>query len=254
MKYLKSFYMALGLFSGIPLPFQFWDHKLTATMVLSLPVVGLFIGALWWAASLLLLALNLPQILMAALLTLLPFFLAGFIHLDGYLDTSDALLSRRPLADKLQILKDPRVGAFAVVMLAALFLLQFAAMDVIVEGQRYLVLLIAITTLSRASAALSILLLRPLPESSYAAMMAEGNGSGPKIYLSALAVATIALSFYYAGTSGIIVALTVVFVYAVAITIVYKTFQGLSGDLLGYALVISELGGLFALALLQGVA
>jgi len=253
MRFIRGFYMALGMFCGIPLPFHIWDEKLTAVMVASLPLVGLVIGGIWWGVGLILLAPNFPLMIVAAIMTVVPFFTAGFIHLDGYMDTSDARLSRRPLEDKLRILKDPNVGAFAVVMLVILFLLQFAAIYSIVESGRFLALLIAVCVLSRACAAFSILALRHMSASNYSAMLGQNAGTGNKIFIIFTAAGAIVLSYVYAGTFGLIVSGAVVVGYGVAIRIVYKDFNGISGDLLGYAIVIGEVCGLIALALLQGV-
>jgi len=243
--------MALGMFVGIPLPFHFWDEKFAPLMVASIPLVGVVIGALWWLAGSALIALGLPIMLTAAALTVAPFFIAGFIHLDGYMDTSDALLSCRPLEEKIRILKDPRVGAFAVVMLGILFMLQFAAMYTIAENGRYLALLISIAVISRCCSALSILVLRHIPQSNYAPVLAQGIELSHKIFISATALAAAAFSFLYAGLSGLIVVSAVVSGYAWAMRAAYKGFDGISGDLLGYSLVIGELCGLIALAVLQ---
>ncbi len=47
---------------------------------------------------------------------LLPVLITGGIHLDGLLDTSDALSSYKPTEEKLQILKDSHAGAFAIII------------------------------------------------------------------------------------------------------------------------------------------
>jgi len=253
MKHIRGFYMALGMFSGIPLPFHIWDEKLTPIVVSSLPLVGLIIGALWWVAGSLLLALDIPLMLAAAVLAVTPFFIAGFIHLDGYMDTSDAILSRRPLEDKIRILKDPRVGAFAVVMLGILFLLQFAAMHTVADGGRFLPLLIAICVISRSCSAISIFTLRHLSISNYAALLKQDSGTANKVFIACTAVAAVFASFLYAGVYGLIVCAAVVLGFACAMRVVHREFKGISGDLLGYSLVISELSGLIALALLQGI-
>jgi len=245
--------MALGMFIGAPLPFHIWDEKLTPIMIVSFPLVGAIIGVIWWVAGVLLLMPGFPLVMVAALLTVAPFFIAGFIHLDGYMDTSDALLSRRPLEDKLRILKDPNVGAFAVVMLGILFLLQLAAMFTIVDGGRFLALLITICIISRCCSALAIFAMRHMPASNYIAMIGKNISAVNKISVMVIAICAFGFSFFYAGVYGLIVALAVAVGYMWAIWVVYRGFKGISGDLLGYALVISELFGLIALALLQGV-
>ena len=49
------------------------------------------------------------------------------IHLDGYLDTMDALSSWREKQRRLEILKDPHAGAFAIIMGCLYFVLYAGA-------------------------------------------------------------------------------------------------------------------------------
>jgi len=245
--------MAMGMFCGIPLPFHIWDEKLTAVMVAALPLVGLVIGAIWWVVGLAFAALGPPLVLAAAIMAVVPFFAAGFIHLDGYMDTSDALLSRRDRVNRLRILKDPHVGAFAVVMLVILFLLQFASMHAIMDGGRYLVMLVVVCALSRSCSALAILILRHMPESNYAALLSKKRHIGNIIFIGIIAMGAICLSVFYIGPVGLIVPGAVFLGYTMAMHTVYKSFGGISGDLLGYSMIIGELCGLIVLALIQGV-
>ena len=243
--------MSLGMFCRIPLPFHIWDEKYAALMISAFPLVGLVIGVLWWLVGVLLIALGMPLILTGAFMALAPFFIAGFIHLDGYMDTSDALLSCRQQEDKLRILKDPRVGAFAVIMLGILLLLQFAAMYAVAEYGRYLALLISISVVSRSCSTLSIFTLRSIPQSDYAPTLTQNIGISHKLFVIAVAVIAIALSVLYAGAWGLIVMAAVILGYACAIARAFRGFEGISGDLLGYALIIGELCGLIALAVVQ---
>jgi len=253
MNFIKGFYMSLGMFTAIPLPFYIWDEKLTKETISTLPVVGAIIGLLWWGVGLIVIHLNIPVVMGAAILTVAPFLIAGFIHLDGYMDTSDALMSRRELSERLRILKDPLVGAFAVVMLAILFLLQFAAVYTLADGGRYLVLLVTICVLSRCASALSVFWLNHMQGSNYAALMKQGVGFGCKTFVIITALMAVLLAVLMADVVGILVSFAVIVGYALAMRVVYKSFEGVSGDLLGYSMVISELCGLVVLALLQGV-
>ena len=247
---LEGFYMSLGMFSAIPLPFHIWDERRTPVMIAVFPLIGLIAGALWWLASAILFALDMPIMLSAAILTITPFFIAGFIHLDGYMDTADALLSYRPLEEKMRILKDPNVGAFAVVMLAILFIMQFAAMHALAENREYPAVIIAVMVVSRCCSALCIFSLPHMPGSSYAPLLARGIGLAHKTFVVMVALAAFALSFIYAGRIGAAVLAATVMSYTLSMLKAYRGFKGISGDLLGFALVISELCGFIALAVL----
>ncbi len=85
-------------------------------------VLGLLLLA--WSALADLLTLT-PQ-LRAAGAVLLPLAYTGGIHMDGFCDTCDALASHQDRARKLEILKDSRVGAFAVLGCVSYLLLQYA--------------------------------------------------------------------------------------------------------------------------------
>ena len=246
MKYFKGFWMALGMFCGIPLPFHIWDEKHTSVMVASLPLVGGIIGFLWWLAGTALIYAEAPLVMSAAILTVVPFLITGFIHLDGYMDTSDAILSYRPAPEKLRILKDPNVGAFAVIMLAILLILQFAAVFTVTEQGTNLALLIAIPVISRGCAAFSVYAVRHIPESNYTAMLAQNVKTTHKIFTAAIIITAVTAAVLYAGITGLIAGLAVVICFAAAMANAYRHFKGIAGDMIGYSLVIGELGGLIA--------
>jgi len=248
----EGFYMALGMFTAIPMPFHYWNEKRTSMMITVYPLLGLIVGGLWWLVTILLLTLSVPYMLTVAVLTTAPFFVAGFIHLDGYMDTSDALLSYRPIEDKLRILKDPNVGAFAVVMLAILLMMQFGAVYTIVGGGQYLLLIMGIMVVSRCCSSLCIFNFPHNPGSNYAPLLTQGIGWGHKMFVLLTAIMATGLSFGYAGYVGMIVLGTVFIGYFLAMLKAYRGFKGVSGDLLGFALVISECCGLIALAVMQG--
>ena len=244
--------MCLGMFCAIPLPYQLWDDKCMNLMMPCFPLVGGLVGALWWGIAELLVFCGIHIVLSAAVLAVFPFFVTGFLHLDGYMDTSDAVLSRRPLEERLRILKDPHTGAFSVIMLAVLFVFQFAALYAILENGetgKYIVLLFLISIISRCGAGLSILCLKPMTQSGYANMFKQNTGISHKIFLFVLALFAIALSFVFAHVCGLIVSGAVILGFVFALAYAYNNLKGISGDLAGYALVIGELCGLFALAI-----
>ena len=255
-RYCRGFYMSLGMFTAIPLPRRVWDDNCKSLLLPCLPLVGVVTGALWRGFAELLFLSDISSIMyrfvFSAIFALLPFFLSGFLHLDGYMDTCDAMLSRRPLEEKLRILKDPHTGAFAVIMLAALFLLQFAAaMDALYFWKKELfALFIVITVLSRCGSALSFMCLTPLPQSEYAKIFRQDVKPAHKVFVIIIAMAAVLFSFLYAGVSGLVVAAAVVLGYLAAMGSACREFKGVSGDLTGFALTISELCGLIVFSMI----
>ena len=125
-QYLTGFFMAWGNFCALPCPCKRWDTNATPLMLGFLPSVGVIIGAIWAVLYFAAVYFGLPYLVVAFLVTFLPFALCGFLHMDGFMDCSDAILSRRPLEDRQRILKDSHTGAFAVISIVFYILAYFA--------------------------------------------------------------------------------------------------------------------------------
>jgi len=253
MKFLKrlfkGFYMSLGMFCAIPLPVNIWDDDCANLMMPCMPVIGILLGALWWGLGELLLFLGLNLLLISAVMTVFPFIITGLLHLDGYMDTNDAILSRRPLEDKLRILKDPHTGAFSVIALVILFILQFpATYSAIANNRGFLILFMIIPVVSRCCSGFAVLTVPVMAQSGYANLFRKNVHMPHRLFIVLLLIITYAVSFIFAHLTGIIIVFAVVLGYVCAMAYAYKEFKGISGDLAGYAIVISELCGIFALA------
>ncbi|MFQ7899761.1 adenosylcobinamide-GDP ribazoletransferase [Stutzerimonas degradans] len=110
--------------------------------LLHYPSVGLLLGALLWLAALLL--GGTPPVLQAALVLMLWVALSGALHLDGLADSADAWLGGFGDRERtLAIMKDPRSGPVAVVVLVLLLLLKFVALLVLLQAQQLVALLLA---------------------------------------------------------------------------------------------------------------
>jgi len=112
VKRLRPFWLALGFLTILPVP-DIGEVKPGEMKAASAfyPLIGWIIGALLALAAWSLQAL--PDGLAAALLLALWLALTGMLHLDGLLDSADALLAMKPLEDRLRILSDVHHGSFA---------------------------------------------------------------------------------------------------------------------------------------------
>ena len=90
------------------------------------PLVGLLIGLLLFGLHRVLSSIF-PDLLAAAMLLGVWILCSGALHFDGLLDTVDGLLGGRDAEDRMRILRDARVGSFAVAAGATVLLLKFAA-------------------------------------------------------------------------------------------------------------------------------
>lgn len=236
-----AFRMCLSMFTSLPLPRCKWEDGLRRHSTACLPLVGLVLGLIWWVLAALAEKL-LPGLLTAAVIAALPFLLTGFIHLDGFMDTSDAMLSWRNLEERLRILKDVHVGSFSVVMLVLLAMFQFASAAEIQPGFA----LALVPVLSRCGSAYCVLRLKPLGHSEYA----NGENVPEELlkFIKLIAVLALAALVLFGGWRGLLCGAAVLGSYALCMRWCVKTLGGVSGDLAGFSLTVSELAGLIALA------
>ena len=179
--------------------------------------------------------------LAALLCAAAPWLITGFMHLDGYMDVCDAVLSRRDLETRQRILKDSHCGAFAVICLALLVLCQWA---VFLSAEALpLWALTLIPAASRACAALAVLTLRPMSTSQYSAMT---RGGAPVVFAAVVLAAVCGLSVLLWDSFAPLAAAVC---YWLAAWYAFRQLDGMSGDVSGFALTIAELGGAAVLVL-----
>ncbi len=243
MKVIRAFFMCLGMFSALPCPYRPWDEDARSLMTACLPIVGAIIGALWYAFALLG-RMILPEMLCASLIAALPFLLTGFMHLDGFMDSADALLSWRPLEKRQQILKDVHCGSFSVVAVVLLALGMFAAACDAKDCDLRPLILIPVA--SRCLSAFCVTALRPIGHSEYAAL--NRNFATP-IAAIIMLILSVAISWMWIGGTAALCLAATVAGYATAMAWAAHTMKGVSGDLAGYALCVGELCGLAAMTI-----
>ena len=209
-----------------------------------LPFIGAEIGLLWFAMAKLCLFLNIPIFLTAFILAVYPFVISGYIHLDGFMDVTDAVKSYRNLEKRRDILKDSHVGAFAVIGCIILFIGQFAVFASMELTNT--VALVFIPIVSRCCSSLALNTFKKISESQYVGV---AKNKGQIVVLTSQLLLILVLSFVVCGKKAIAV-LAVIAGYAMALSKAYKSLEGVNGDVAGYALTISEFCGVLVLALL----
>lgn len=125
MNLLGSLAIAFSMYSRIPMPQVSWTKERMKYAMCFFPLIGVVIGALTYGSVLVLTVLKLDW--MAKILpVLVPLIVTGGIHMDGFLDVTDARASHAPVEKKLEILKDPHTGAFAIIGCCVYLLLYVA--------------------------------------------------------------------------------------------------------------------------------
>lgn len=237
----RSIAMAFSMFSVVPMPMVEWKKENMKYMLCALPLVGVVIGiplCLWhglcqW--------LGIGTILYAAGMTLIPLAVSGGIHMDGFCDTVDALSSHAAPQRKREILKDSHAGAFAIISAAAYFLLYFALCAELERDWIAVVIAGIHHVFARAIGALASV---ALPGSGTTGLLAAfRDGAVQKVGLILTlwcllcAAALIALS----PVSGVVCTLSAAVLFWHLRRMSQKEFGGMSGDLAGYLICLSEL-------------
>lgn len=243
-KILRSFAVCSAMYSRVPMPKVIWDDFSMRYVFCFFPLIGLLIGALqigWYAMAV---YFSFSPILYAAVAVAVPILVTGGIHLDGYMDACDAIFSYGDKEKKLEIMKDPHTGAFAV-MYCGVYLILIAGFygQLFYKGSWTSVLMVAAGyLLSRVICGLSAVGL-PCAKNSGLVHLFQ-NRSDRKvakialiIWLLAVTVGMALLSLQNAVVGYALVAVAVL----LFVPFIKKNFGGVTGDLAGFILQICEL-------------
>src|SRR5919198_2739493 len=138
---------ALGLLTRVPAGAVGADDAARGSALF--PVIGAGIGAAVGGVAV---ALHptLPGLLAAAVAVLVELLLTGALHVDGLADTADALAA--PTRERaLEIMRDPRIGAFGALAVTLDVLVRVGAIAALLERGGALVSLVAAGALGRAA-------------------------------------------------------------------------------------------------------
>ena len=166
---------------------------------------------------------------------------SGTYHTAGYLDTCDALNSYGDREKKLAILKDSHIGAFAVIKLLVYYVLYFAAAFIVVQkaGNMQIIIMAFTFYLSRIISGLAAVNFRGARNNgmlhTFTSVTARKRVN---IMLVMQLILCICMCSIVTAAAVAVVAFLVLLYYR---HMAYKQFGGVTGDLAGYLLCVSEL-------------
>ena len=243
--YFYAFAMCQSMFCSIPFPCHVWEEKARSKMLLFLPVIGLEIGFLWAGLGWLSRYFSLSTPIGALGMTVLPYLLTGFIHLDGFMDVTDAVGSCRDLQKRREILKDSHVGSFAVIGIVLLMLSMFALFAGI-RPETNLWTLLLVPAVSRCCGGLAVLVLPTMTTSQY---HNQEKNKGQIVFMSLVLAALLALGFGLFRKYGLVL-IGCCLGYGLALMKGYRSLEGMNGDISGFSITVGELAAVLTLALL----
>ena len=240
MPVIRSLLIAFSTYSRIPVPQVEWNEENRRYSMCFFPLVGLVTGLLVWGWLALCAGLKMGPFLQGAVAALLPLLITGGIHMDGYMDTTDALASWQSQEKRLEILKDSHTGAFAVMGCAGYLLLSAALYSEAdpAAGLR----LAGVFVLSRALSAFALVRMR---NARNRGMLDDISRVAEKrlVTLSGGVYALLCLVLWLATgvRTALLCVLAAVLCYLYYQHMSYKQFGGVTGDLAGWFLQVTEL-------------
>jgi adenosylcobinamide-GDP ribazoletransferase len=222
---------AVQFLTRIPVPRG--EYRLEGALVW-MPIVGLGLGAILAACDAGLRWLGVPSLLTSALLVVGLLAMTGGLHADGLMDTCDAVFGHATPERRLEIMRDPRVGAFGVMGLASILLLKVTALDAL-SGER-LQLLVVGPTVGRWAIVLLVGLFPYGRASGLGAPLKSAATPRALLLASVLPVVVCAISGPLGAVSACVALLGA---YALGRWLV-TLLPGLTGDCYGAACELSE--------------
>lgn len=240
MRVIRSLLIAFSTYSRIPVPQVEWTAENRRYSMCFFPLVGMVVGLMLWSWMALCDYLGINVFLRGAAAALLPLVITGGIHMDGYMDTVDVLASWQPAEKRLEILKDSHAGAFAV-MACAGYLLLSAALYSDADASASL-RLAAVFVLSRALSAWALAVLKGAREQG---MLDDFSRTTQTrlVTVSGCIYALICMVIWMltGGWIALFCMAAAGFCFLGYRRMAYRQFGGVTGDLAGWFLQVTEL-------------
>jgi len=246
-QYLYAFFASVTFLTNLRIPFFRDIHindDIAKKTIVFYPVVGLIYGLSIYGVSIFFLSICKLDIRYLAMIILsFPLIINKFLHFDGLLDSLDACLANKTKKERLDILKDSHIGSFAFGGGMIIFGFKFLLIYDFLQYQELLFYLILIPILSRF---LIVLL-------SYKACYPRKTGTGSFIIgkisnsiliqtISLLAIIIFIWSIYFQPQLLIVFTLLILILlfFVMCRLYAYRKIGGITGDVLGASLELSE--------------
>jgi len=241
MNIFKAFAIAFSLYSQIPMPQFEWEDKDMKYSLIFFPWVGALIGAVLLGVYFVGIKIGIPEIGILLLMIAIPLIITGGFHVDGYMDTQDALKSYGEKEKKLEILSDPHIGAFSVIKLVTNGLIFASALSVLVfkHDELGIIFFAFCFVIARLFSAFGVIFLKPAKNKGMLSKEARVSKIVKYILAAELIILLLAM-FYLDYRMAILSVLVCVSSFGYYRYISYKNFGGITGDTAGYFVVVTE--------------
>ncbi|HHY81902.1 MAG TPA: adenosylcobinamide-GDP ribazoletransferase [Clostridiales bacterium] len=237
--FLKSFILMLQFFTRIPIPISIdMEKKAISRGILFFPIVGMLVGIISWGIYYILSFLNRDMAALGAVMGAVA--VTGGLHVDGLSDTCDGFFSARSRERILEIMKDSRAGTFGVIAICLDLLARYAVIKDLPQDAA-ITAFVVIFGASRLGAALMITFGKSARPGGLGEMF---SSSSNKLYFFISFFAYALICAVSGGFQAVICLVAVLFVFLLLMRYSYKIIGGLTGDVYGAGIELSEIAGL----------
>ncbi|HWO98880.1 MAG TPA: adenosylcobinamide-GDP ribazoletransferase [Bacillus sp. (in: firmicutes)] len=216
-----------------------WTSRRAARTLLWLPLIGLGIAGLLFFFLLIFENIFSSTAVLALFVVLMGIGLTGGLHLDGWMDVSDAYFSRREKEKKLAILSDPHIGSFAVLSLLFLLGIRWAAIyELLLQGYIFWYVLVFILVLPRLTAGWLLMTEQTAKEKGLASYFQQGvTSSLKKRYIVQNALFIVFFLTMAENKATVLFLLLAMGMFSIFYRrFIQKQFGGITGDTVGAAI------------------
>lgn len=251
---MRALIIAFSTYSRVPMPRVNFNEKAMRYCMCFFPIVGLFIGCVEAALYYLFHEVwELSFVFAALVLTAVPILITGGIHVDGYMDVADAKRSYKSREEQLAIMKDPHIGAFAVIDTICYFILYIGTSYQLLVSMgdgcyaKNVVPIVYIFVIERVLSGLSVVVFPKAKSDGMLATTAKTADKKVAAILVIMGIVFTAISAFVRPIHTAVVA-TIALIFFVAYWISSKQqYGGTTGDLAGDFLQKTEYACLIAL-------
>ncbi|MBN2145335.1 MAG: adenosylcobinamide-GDP ribazoletransferase [Candidatus Aureabacteria bacterium] len=236
------FFLALQFLTIIPLRFNKIENVKLAESIYYFPLIGALLGCVLAALNIF---LESYPVVSGIVVVISLIILTRGLHLDGLADTADALLSGKTEKEKLQIMRDPHIGAMGTLSLISVVLMKIALLLALSFSMRTRALIL-MTMLSRWNLVFHLVSFPYARQEGKAAIFFKAISKKSFIIITILTA--ISCIIIYDLKSLLIFGIIASFAYYMG-TYFRRVLGGITGDTLGALVELTEIVALLMLIL-----
>lgn len=239
--------LAVSMFTVLPVPARRVDRASAAVALAVVPGVGAALGALVGVVAAGLVAVGTPTVVAGLLAVGLGVAATRGLHVDGLADLADGLGTHGGPERALAVMKDPTVGAFAVVWLVVVLGAQAGALGALGAAGFGVAAVGGALALGLGRASFAWCARRGVPAASASGLGALVAGTQPWWAAPVWGVVLTAAAVPVAGLTAVVAGVLAAVVVAVVARHARRRLGGVSGDVFG---AVGELGATAVLVVL----